>query len=316
VWGGWQVAVIARLLLFTDRYPTTGGYGIPLKYTRAAAQEALRLASPSEIVVLSAAVNPATDETPAVFEALLFGHPHRFADGRLALPVPDAPETVYLAGPVQGCAGQPDGTSDLSPVLERLAGLGNVRPGPVVRLPDGWAYRLFYRSGPDRQDALAGLTRFPEALRFANGTAFLGYQMDQVVPDVPIRVGSALEVWLAWWVASPPPPGVSYHFFVHLLDEEGGLRSQHDGAGFPTSSWRAGDLVLSRFSVPIPEDLSPGRYAVWAGLYSYPDVVNVPVLDVAGNPAADRVALGDVAVTSRRLLKRAIRHQRMSTSGW
>ena len=285
VWGGWQVAVIGRLLLFTGRYPTTGGYGIPLKYTRAAAQEALRLASPSEIVVLSAAVNPATDETPAVFEALLFGHAHRFADGRLALPVPDAPETVYLAGPVQ------DGASDLSPVLERLAGLGNVRPGPLVRLPDGWAYRLFYRSGPDREDVLAGLTRFPEALRFANGTAFLGYQMDQTV-----SVGSALEVWLAWWVASPPPPGMSYHFFAHLLDEEGGLRSQHDGAGFPTASWRAGDLVLSRFSVPVPEDLSPGRYAVWAGLYSYPDVVNVPVLDVAGNPAADRVALGDVAV--------------------
>jgi hypothetical protein len=326
VWGGWQVAVIGRLLLFTDRYPTTGGYGIPLKYTRAAAQEALRLASPSEIVVLSAGVNPATDETPAVFEALLFGHPHRFADGRLALPVPDAPETVYLAGPVAeviadcglrdcvceytGCGfgTTRENASDLSPVLERLAGLGNVRPGKVVRLPDGWTYRLFYRSGLDRQDALAGLTRFPEALRFANGTAFLGYQMDQVVPDVPIRVGSALEVWLAWWVASPPPPGVSYHFFVHLLDEEGGLRSQHDGAGFPTASWRAGDLVLSRFSIPVPEDLSPGRYAVWAGLYSYPDVVNVPVLDVAGNPAADRVALGDVAVTSRRLLKRAIGH--------
>jgi len=309
VWGGWQVAVIGRLLLFTDRYPTTGGYGIPLKYTRAAAQEALRLASPSEIVVLSAGVNPATDETPAVFEALLFGHPHRFADGRLALPVPDAPETVYLAGPVTeviadcglrdcvceytGCGfgTTRENASDHSPVLERLAGLGNVRPGPVVRLPDGWAYRLFYRSGPDREDVLAGLTRFPEALRFANGTAFLGYQMDQVV-----SVGSALEVWLAWWVASPPPPGMSYHFFVHLLDEEGRLRSQHDGAGFPTASWRAGDLVLSRFSVPVPEDLSPGRYAVWAGLYSYPDVVNVPVLDVAGNPAADRVALGDVAV--------------------
>jgi hypothetical protein len=285
VWGGWQVAVTGRLLLFTDRHPTTGGYGIPLKYTRAAAQEALRLASPSEIVVLSTGVNPATDETPAVFEALLFGHAHRFADGRWALPVPDSPETVYLVGPTQ------DSASDLSPVLERLAGLGSVRPGPLVRLPDGWAYRLFHRSGPDREDALAGLTRFPEALRFANGAAFLGYQVDQAV-----RAGGVLEAWLAWWVASPPPAGTSYHFFIHLLDAEGRLRSQHDGAGFPTSSWRAGDLVLSRFPVPIPEDLSPGRYTVWAGLYSYPDVVNVPVLDVAGNPAADRVALGDVAI--------------------
>jgi len=73
-------------------------------------------------------------------------------------------------------------------------------------------------------------------------------------------------------------------------------------ARYPPAVWRAGDLVLSRFSISIPAEPSPGRYQVWAGLYSYPDVVNVPVLDVAGNPAGDRVvpgdrvALGEVAV--------------------
>jgi hypothetical protein len=35
---------------------------------------------------------------------------------------------------------------------------------------------------------------------------------------------------------------------------------------------------------------------VWAGLYAYPDIVNVPILDVAGNPAGDRVLLGEMEV--------------------
>jgi hypothetical protein len=285
LWGGWQVAVMARLFLFMDQHPTTGGYGIPLKYTRAAAQEARRLAGPSEIVVLSAGVSPAMDETPSVFEALLFGHPHRFADGRWALPVPDSSEVVYLVGPVEESHG------DLSTVLERLEAMAYVQPGPVIALPDGWTYRLFHRDGVDREDVLAGLIRFPEAIPFANGTVFLGYGMAGTA-----SAGETLEVWLAWWVRSPPPPGTSYHFFVHLVDEDGALRSQHDGAGFPTGSWAAGDLVLSRFPIPVPPELSSGRYQVWAGLYTYPDVVNVPFLDVAGNPAGDRVALGEVDV--------------------
>lgn len=285
LWGGWQIAVVGRLFAFMDQHPTTGGYGIPLKYPRAVAQEARRLAGSAEIIVLSMGVDPTVDETPSVFEALLFDHPRRFADGRWALPVPDSSEVVYLVGPVS------EGSTDLQQVLDRLGAMEYVQSGPVVALPDGWAYRLFYRHGPDREDVLAGLTRFPEAVSFANGTAFIAYGMAETV-----LADGALEVWLAWRVRSAPPPGTDYHFFTHLLDEEGGLRGQHDGVGFPTASWRAGDMVLSRFPIPVSPDLPPGRYQVWAGLYTYPDVVNVSVLDVAGNPVGDRVALGEVEV--------------------
>jgi hypothetical protein len=285
VWGGWQVAVLGRLVVFMDRHPTTGGYGVPLKYPRAAAQDARWLAGSSETIVLSTGMNPVVDETPSVFEALLFDHPHRFADGRWALPVPDASEVVYLVGPVS------ESSPDLWPVMERLEAMKYVQSGPVVALPDGWDYRLFYRGGPDREDVLAGLLRFPEAVPFANGTAFLGYGMAEKAP-----AGGTLEVWLAWWVRSPPVHGTSFHFFTHLLDERGTLRSQHDTSGFPTGSWQAGDLVLSRFATPIPSDLPSGRYQVWAGLYAYPDIVNVPILDVAGNPAGDRVLLGEMEV--------------------
>jgi 4-amino-4-deoxy-L-arabinose transferase-like glycosyltransferase len=289
VWGGWQVAVVGREFAFMAQHPTTGGYGIPLRYTRLAAQAARRLAGPSEIIVLGTGMDPLYDETPAAFEALLFGQPHRFADGRWALPLPDSPAAVYVVGPLNE-----NGATDLDPVLQRLAGLAYVRPGPAVVLPDGWQYRLFYREGPDREDALAGLTRFPGGLPFANNVVFMGYGLPEEA-----QAGETLEVWLAWWVRATPPVGADYHFFIHLVDGNGVVRGQHDGLGFPVSYWRAGDLVLSRFAVALPADLPAGRYPLWCGLYTYPGIVNVPFLDVAGNPAGDRVALGGVEAEGR-----------------
>jgi hypothetical protein len=270
-----------------EQHPTTGGYGIPLRYSRAAALQARQLAGSGEIVVLSAGMDPAVDEVPSVFDALLFGHAHRFADGRSALPVPDSSQPLYLVGPVEKDAGLASG---LEPALQRLGGMSYVRSASTVSLPDGWEYQVLQRSGPDREDVFAQLARFPEPVTFANGVDFLGYGLPETA-----RPGGTLELWLAWWVRSPPPAGSDYHFFAHLLDGQGQLWGQHDGTGFPTVSWRSGDLVLSRFPVPIPADLSPGRYQVWVGQYTYPDIVNVPFLDVAANPAGDRVLVGEVS---------------------
>jgi 4-amino-4-deoxy-L-arabinose transferase-like glycosyltransferase len=288
LWGGWQVLVTARLFVFVEQHPTTGGYGIPLKYSRAAALQAQQLDGSGEIVVLSAGMDPAVDEVPSVFDALLFGRAHRFADGRSALPVPDAPQAVYLVGPVERDDGR---ASDLEPVLKRLDGMAYVRSAAIVSLPDGWEYQVFHRKGLDREDVFTHLARFPEPVTFANGVDFLGYGLPETA-----QTGETLELWIAWWLRSPPPAGSDYHFFAHLLDGQGQLLGQHDGAGFPTVSWRSGDLVLSRFPVLIPDDLSPGRYQVWAGQYTYPDVVNVPYLDMTANPAGDRVLVGEVSV--------------------
>ena len=299
VWGGWQLAVIGRLFDFMVHHPSTGGYGIPLRYVRQAAADARMLATSTsdgaEIVVLSRETSPAMHETPAVFEALLFGLPHRFADGSQALPVPDAREVVYLAGPMSGSdASGLDPTDGLTGGVQLLEGMAYVRSISDVALPDGVRYRLLKRAGAERTDVLAGMERFsafPDGVPFENGVTFMGYDLPEGV-----TAGETLTVWLAWWVRQPPPTGVDYHFFVHLLDADGGLRAQHDGTGFPTASWRAGDLVVSRFTLSLPADLSAGRYAVWAGMYTYPDVVNVSYLDVAGNPAGQRVELGEVAV--------------------
>ncbi len=57
--------------------------------------------------------------------------------------------------------------------------------------------------------------------------------------------------------------------------------------------------MLSRFVISLPADLSTGRYSLWSGLYTYPDVINVSFLDIAGNPAGDRVPLGEVEIAGQ-----------------
>lgn len=285
LWGGWQIAVVGRLFWFMNLYPTTGGYGIPLKYPRQAVLEARRLAEGAEVVVLTDGAEPAFEERPAVFDALLFRNPHRLVDGRMSLLVPDALRVVYIVGPVS-----PNGDT-FRPVEEQMRAMAGVRFAKTVSMPDGWQYRLYLRERADREDVLAGLIRPADPPRWANGVVLLGYNVPQAA-----ALGDTLEVWLAWWVQAGPPPGSDYHFFVHLLDGEGRLRSQHDGVPFPTPSWRAGDLVLSRFVLPISSDLPPGSYEVRAGLYTYPDIRRVPVVDAGGSPTESAVPLGRVVV--------------------
>lgn len=285
LWGAWQLAVLGRLFWFMDRYPTTGGYGIPLKYPRQAALEARRLAAGAEVVVLTDGAEPAFEERPAVFDALLFRYPHRLVDGRMSLLVPDAPRAVYIVGPVS-----PEGDT-FQAVENRLRGMAGVRAAGAICMPDGWEYHLYLRERNDREDVLEGLLRPSEPPRFANGVVLLGHYLPQAAAP-----GDTMEVWLAWWVQAGPPPGSDYHFFVHLLDDEGHLRSQHDGVPLPTPSWRAGDLVLSRFTVPIPPDLPAGTCEIRAGLYTYPDIQRVPIVDALGNPVEGSALLGTVAV--------------------
>ncbi len=308
-WGSWQTAVAMQRLRFMIIHPTTGGYGIPLRYTRQAAQAAQRLAttnaetqtphlySNADIIVLSQETQPLVTETPTVFDALLFGHPHRFADIRWTIPLSQEGHSVYLLGPLQTTANdasQPHTSS--RPIKTRLASLANVEAGPTVLPPDGAQFLIYRYTSPDphndRSDMLAGMEILSDGVPFANKVVFAAY-------DIPstIKTGMTLQVWLAWWLQGPPPDNKDYHFTVQLLDQEGTLHSQCDHAGFPSRFWQAGDLVLSYFTLPIPDKLPPGPYRVQAGMYTYPDITGVPIIDQQGNPLHSGLKLANIKIT-------------------
>mgnify|MGYP000932417617 CR=1 FL=1 len=80
--------------------------------------------------------------------------------------------------------------------------------------------------------------------------------------------------WALVWRTGYVPAASDYHFFNHGPD------AQADGVGFPSRSWQDGDTVISYF------DLAAGG-PVRVGMYEYPSVRNVPVLDPAGAPFSD-----------------------------
>ena len=66
---------------------------------------------------------------------------------------------------------------------------------------------------------------------------------------------------------------------------------------FPTSRWRFGDLVLSRFPLELPADLAPGIYQVWIGLYSDPEGAERLPVGASDLPVQDhRVLLTQVEI--------------------
>ncbi len=283
---GWQVMVTARLRAMMVEHPSTGGYGIPLRYTRRAAEAARRDVGGGEVIVLAETTRPFFTETPTVFDALLFGVPHRFADPCAAIPFPQQETVVYLSGPLYGAE-----QGGLEACLARLEMMEAVSPGPAVQLADGVSYRTYGWDGAGRDAVLAGLAPLGPGVPFANNVVFAAYEA-----AASANVCTSFPVTLAWWVREPALAGSDTHFTVQVLSADGNLIAQDDHAGFPSSSWKAGDLVLAVFEIPLDGAIEPGVYQVRAGMYDYPDVQSVPVVDVTGRPVDDAVLLTQVMI--------------------
>ena len=105
-----------------------------------------------------------------------------------------------------------------------------------------------------------------------------------------LRFGPEGALWdLFWWTADNPD-AADYHIFNHLLDAGGARLAQADAAAFAGPQWRTGDVVVSRFVLPVPDDIAP-PLTMRVGMYRFPSLESVPVLDEAANPAGDAVEL-------------------------
>ena len=116
--------------------------------------------------------------------------------------------------------------------------------------------------------------RFPVEATVGRNIRLRGYDL----PDEP-RAGRPFPIVLYWEALGPIPTDAI--IFAHLLSANGQLVAQHDGppAGglYPTSHWIAGDLFTHRIILDLPADLPPGPYDLMVGMYTYPDIVRLPV---------------------------------------
>jgi hypothetical protein len=81
--------------------------------------------------------------------------------------------------------------------------------------------------------------------------------------------GEELALTLIWRAIGPAQR--PYTVFNHLLDEQGTLAAQHDNwpvnGSWPPTCWRSGDTIVDPYTIPFAENLPPGQYHLYSGLY-------------------------------------------------
>ncbi len=237
--------------------------------------------------MLAETTRPFFTETPTVFDALLFGVPHRFADPCAAIPFPQQETVVYLSGPLYGAE-----QGGLEACLARLRDDGGGQPrARPSSWPDGVSYRTYGWDGAGRDAVLAGLAPLGQAYRLPTTSYSLPMR-----PRRPRTCARPSPSHLAWWVREPALARKR-----HPFHGAGPVRRwQPDRSGrscrFPVELLEGGRPGVSRFPIPLDGAIEPGVYQVRAGMYDYPDVQSVPVVDVTGRPVDDAVLLTQVMI--------------------
>ncbi len=283
-----QLIAIVTLLNFINTNDTPTAMGTPLAFKLAAVDEAKRLLAETdaqEILAVGPGEFPNVDDFPAVYAVLLRGIPHRFVDSRRDALFPARDAVVLLDGKEIGEVW----TGDL--YLETAASTSlstsvtttefPLRPGEgslfVLSLPKD--------AKPDPETAVE-----PPIL-LANWVNLLGHDGLEVVDEEMLALSDAeTAVWQLHWRTGDNPDPASYQFFNHLIDSNSERIGQLDAPAFAPNQWRAGDKLISRFLLPMPESVTE-PLTMRTGMYHYPSLKNVPLLDVAGNPYSDAAEL-------------------------
>jgi hypothetical protein len=117
------------------------------------------------------------------------------------------------------------------------------------------------------------------AARFGDAIRLLGHRVEE-------RDG-ALELTLYWQAGARPAR--DYQVFVHLLDGNGRLVGQNDGAPvngyYPASAWLPGQIISDTHRVQLPAGSPPA--AVGVGLYDLAGGQRVSATDAGGARLAD-----------------------------
>jgi hypothetical protein len=104
----------------------------------------------------------------------------------------------------------------------------------------------------------------PPQSAFADTFELLG-----AASQLQVKTGETLVLHLAWRALRPAK--LDYTLFVHLLDMDGNYVTGYDSyparGQYPTSGWRAGEVVAHNVPLPIPAEASPGSYSIEIGWY-------------------------------------------------
>ncbi len=129
---------------------------------------------------------------------------------------------------------------------------------------------------------------------FDDGFALVGYDLPETLDaDIALTIPF-------WWDVRADVVG-DYVQFVHLVgvaDEQLYTFDQQPfGGRFPTQDWPAGAHMVDTWTLPLPEDIEPGDYQVYTGLYTLETVVRLSVTDADGQALPNQIIeLGTITI--------------------
>ena len=260
-WGTLMRAVVAA--------PGATGFGLPLGTKLAAADTARRLlaeTNAAEALLAGDGADPETDDFPAEFRALLHDAPLRYVNLNAEALFP-ATSAVVLLGPASA-----DGPASARNLYAATPG-----EAETIHAAREAAYTVH---------ALPPAAAPPPAVALSAPALLANFA--QIAGHDEVRFGPAGAVWDLFWRTADNPDPADYHIFNHLLDASGARVAQADGSAFAGRQWRAGDVVISRFVLPVAVDAAP-PLTMRVGMYRFPSLESVPVLDEAANPVGEAV---------------------------
>ncbi|MDF1515495.1 MAG: hypothetical protein P1S60_16925, partial [Anaerolineae bacterium] len=159
--------------------------------------------------------------------------------------IPNAP-TCYMLGPGVDAR-------VLAPVVQHTS----IRDEMTIPANPPWPFWCM-DSPPEVTSPLA---------EWVNGMALLhtGVQGD-------LQAGGRLDIMHTWMVQGKNL--VPAHFFNHLL-YEGDLVAQIDGDGVPYWYWREGDILITYFTLYLPNTMPGGTYRLRTGMYTWPGIERI-----------------------------------------
>ena len=192
------------------------------------------------------------------------------------------------------------GYADLSggrPELPLSTGGTTVELATVTVLPDPDA-----PSG--RGAVIAPLANLDNQVALMGARARAGWQAREAPWQEPLtaRAGRPLHLTLTWRALASPR--ACYTVFIHLIDGAGRPVTGHDytplGGACPTylwfPKWLPEQTLTDPYRLVLPAGLPPGDYWLEVGMYEMTSLRRLPVVNLEGDLAGDRVVLGPVRV--------------------
>jgi hypothetical protein len=233
---------------------------------------------------------------------------HWTTDSRLNTPHWEGGETVVEAYDLPVPFHMPPGEyplslgySDLSgarPELPLSTGETTVKLATITVLPNPEA--------PCEDVLRSALANLDNQVALMDAQARVGLQVRQGRWEKPlvVRPGQSIHLALTWRALAAPRDVHSQAVFVHLIDGSNQLVAGHDrpplGGAFPTTlwfpKWLPGQTVDDPYQIRVPEGTPPGNYWIEAGMYGMTSLRRLPMVDLAGSLAGDRIILGMVQV--------------------